>query len=116
MKLLDHVANRISGKRDRIGLPIAVIVKPPIIERGPVDAQFLQLRNGVEHLLRRHTEFVAPTAPAHRVVLFIVAWLLKSFLGEHFRPEAQRLIKVTLIDGKKRSGGGKNFSRSKNHI
>ena len=72
VEVLHHVLNRIARERVSPGLPVPVIVKPPVIQRRPVNPQLLQLRNRPQHLLRRDVRLISPAAPAHCVVLVIV--------------------------------------------
>src|SRR5277367_922645 len=51
VKFANHVWNSIAGKSRGAWLPITVIAKPAIVERGPVNPQFFQLGDSVEHLL-----------------------------------------------------------------
>src|SRR6516162_781707 len=64
---LDHVLDGGSGKRRLARLPVAVVVKPAVVEGGPVNSKLFELRNRAEHLFWRNGKFVAPAAPAHGV-------------------------------------------------
>src|SRR5438874_5843955 len=80
MKIVGHLFDRISGKGVWPRIPVPISIEPAIVERGPLDVEFLQLGNCSRHLRRRDIEFISPAAPAHVVGLILRFWKLPSFL------------------------------------
>ena len=111
VKFADHVLHGSPGKGRLARLPVAIVVEPAVVERGPVDAELFQLGNGVEHLLGRHGKVVAPAAPAHGVIFVIVCGLREAFLLEEVRPRVEGLVKVAGIDGEEGARCGERLVR-----
>src|SRR5207248_8194261 len=86
MKIVGHLFDRISGKGVWPRIPVPISIEPAIVERGPLDVEFLQLGNCSRHLRRRDIELVSPTAPAHVVAFARRLSHLPSSLSQHACP------------------------------
>src|SRR5579864_9619541 len=69
VKVVNHLFHGIAWERVGTRTPVTVSIEPAVIERRPLDAEFLKFRNGAEHLLGRDVKFVSPATPAHVVRL-----------------------------------------------
>src|SRR6202022_2349 len=68
VELFHHLLYGIAGKCIWPRKPIAVVVVPAIIERGPVNPKIFHLRDRLKHLLWGDVRLVTPAAPADRIV------------------------------------------------
>src|SRR5579864_5419410 len=73
VEIVHHLLDRIPRKRVGSRIPITVAVKPAVIQRSPLDAEFLQLWHSAQHLFRPDIELVSPSAPTH--VVRFARWL-----------------------------------------
>src|SRR5207302_11477710 len=109
VEFVDHLLNGIAGESIRARIPVAIGIKPAVIQRGPLNAQLFQLRNRVHHLRGRDVEFITPSAPAHVVGFAGRLRKVPSFLGEDTRPESQGLVIVTGEYRDEAAGRGEAF-------
>src|SRR5690348_967754 len=93
-QLLDGVARE--GVFPR--LPIAEIIEPAVIERGPLDAKLLQLGDGSQHLGASNVLLIAPAAPVDVVRVLARARDVPALALQHTRIGPQRLVEVALVD------------------
>src|SRR5207245_1057801 len=84
-------------------IPSTVGVKPAVIQRSPRDSELLQFGNRTHHLRWSHIEFISPAAPAHVVGFAGRLGNFPSFFLQHTRPQMQRLVKISGINGHKTS-------------
>src|SRR2546429_4606838 len=99
MEFVRHLLNRVAGKSIRSRTPITVGVKPAVIQRSPLDSELLQFGNRTQHLRWSHIEFISPAAPAHVVGFARRLGNFPSFFLQHTRPQMQRLVKISGING-----------------
>src|SRR5208283_947209 len=104
VKVLDHALDGIAGKRVLARLPVAVVIEPAVVERGPFDSHFFELGNCSQHLRRRHVSLVTPSAPTDVVGLAGRLGEFPPFFLQHTRPQIQWLIKVSRIHGNETAG------------
>src|SRR6202158_6568858 len=60
VKILHHFLDRASSEGVLSRLPVPVVVKPAVIEGGPMNPQLFQLGDGVLHLFRRYIRLISP--------------------------------------------------------
>ena len=75
----------------------AIIVKPAIVERGPMNSHFLQFWNCAQHLSGSYVGKVSPAAPTDGIVFAIVRRLFQSFPVDHVGIDSQRLVVICLL-------------------
>src|SRR5229473_6282954 len=86
VKVIRHLLDGIAGKGIRARIPVTVSVEPTIIERRPLDAQFLELRYRAQHLRWGDVEFITPAAPADVMSFARRLGNLPSLFLQHTRP------------------------------
>ena len=110
VEVIRHLLDGVAGKSVGARVPVAVSVKPAIIQRRPLDAKFLQLRDRAQHLRRSDVEFVTPSAPAHVVGFARRLGDFPSFFLQHARPQVQGFVKIAGVHGYKTARRGIGFS------
>src|SRR5438552_1246121 len=103
MEFVRHLLNRVAGKSIRSRIPITVCIEPAVIQRSPLDSELLQFGYRTQHLRWSYVELVSPTAPAYVVRFAGRLGNFPSFFLQHTRPQMQRLVKISGINGHKTS-------------
>src|ERR1700683_2651450 len=110
VKISDHLLDEVSAESILAWLPVAVILKPAIVEGGPVNAEFLQLGDGVAHLFWRSVGLLTPAAPANGVVFLIGFRARQTFTLHGLRPGTQGFVIITVKKRQERSRRGEAFA------
>ena len=116
VEVVHHFLDGVARKGLFCWLPVAVVIEPTVIQRGPVNAQFLQLRDGVQHLLGRNPELVAPATPAHRIVFRVIRGLGQAFALNRVGPHAERFVEIAPVDGQESARRGERFAGFEDNV
>src|SRR5579872_592249 len=111
VKFVDHLLDGVTGKRVAARIPISVSVEPTVVERGPLNAELFQLRDGSKHLLGSDVEFVSPSAPADVVGLTGGLGNVPTFFLQNARPDTQRFVEISAVNGDETARGGVGVAR-----
>src|SRR5574337_942517 len=111
MKRTHHLLDGIARESVWARVPVAISVKPAIVQRGPADVHFVELGNSAQHLFGSHLGFVAPAAPTDLIISVAGFGQVPALSLQRLRIKMQGFIEVARINRDKPSRGGIRITR-----